>query len=55
MAPHLPGRLHYAEKVERLIRHDPQIVFAYDASNIENGPARKVIEHVARQIEDEDG
>jgi hypothetical protein len=34
---HRPGRLHDAEKVERPIRPDPQIAFAYDASNLENG------------------
>ena len=31
------SRLHYADKDERLIRPDPQIVFAYDVSNFENG------------------
>ena len=31
------GRLHYAGKDKRLIRLDPQIVFAYDISTLENG------------------
>ncbi len=35
------GRLHYADKDERLIRPDPQIVFAYDVSNLENGQLAK--------------
>jgi hypothetical protein len=34
---HRPGRLHYAENVERPIRPDPQSVFVYDASSLENG------------------
>ena len=33
----LLGRLHYADKDEQLIRPDPQIVFAHDVSNLENG------------------
>jgi len=33
----LLSRLHYADKDERLILPDPQIVFPYDASNLENG------------------
>ena len=37
----LLGRLHYADKDERLIRPDPRIVFAYDASNLENGQLAK--------------
>ncbi|MBI3041731.1 MAG: polyphosphate kinase 2 [Betaproteobacteria bacterium] len=35
------SRLHYADKDERLIRPDPQIVFAYDVSNLENGQLAK--------------
>lgn len=34
-------RLHYADKDERLTRPDPQIVFAYDVSNLENGQLAK--------------
>lgn len=37
----LLGRLHYAGKNKRLIRPDPQIVFAYDVSNLENGQLAK--------------
>lgn len=37
----LLGRLHYRGKDERLIRPDPQIVFAYDVSNLENGQLAK--------------
>jgi len=37
----LLGRLHYTGKDERLIRPDPQIVFAYDVSNLENGQLAK--------------
>jgi polyphosphate kinase 2 len=33
----LLDRLHYAGKDKRLIRPDPQIVSAYDVSNLENG------------------
>ena len=33
----LLGRLHYAGRDRRVIRPDPQIVFAYDTSNPENG------------------
>ena len=33
----LLGRLHYTDQDERLTRPDPQIVFAYDVSNLENG------------------
>lgn len=35
------GRLHYADKDERLTRPDPEIVFAYDLSNLENGQLAK--------------
>ena len=35
------SRLHYADKDERLTRPDPQIVFAYDVSNLENGQLAK--------------
>jgi polyphosphate kinase 2 len=37
----LLGRLHYAGKDKRLIRPDRQIVFPYDASNLENGQLAK--------------
>ncbi len=37
----LLGRLHYTGKDKRLIRPDPQIVFAYDASNLENSQLAK--------------
>ncbi len=37
----LLGRLHYTGKDQRLIRPDPQIVFAYDAANLENGQLAK--------------
>ena len=37
----LLGRLHYVDKDERLIHPDPQIVFAYDVSNLENGQLAK--------------
>jgi polyphosphate kinase 2 len=37
----LLGRLHYADKDERLIRPDPEIVFTYDVSNLENGQLAK--------------
>ena len=37
----LLSRLHYADKDERLICPDPQIVFAYDVSNLENGQLAK--------------
>ncbi len=37
----LLSRLHYADKDERLILPDPQIVFAYDISNLENGQLAK--------------
>jgi hypothetical protein len=37
----LLGRLHYTGKDKRLIRPDPQIVFAYDGSNPENGQLAK--------------
>ena len=37
----LLGRLHYSGKDKRLIRPDPQIVFAYDVSNLENGQLAK--------------
>lgn len=34
-------RLHYAGKDKRLVRPDPQIVFAYNVSNLENGQLAK--------------
>ena len=34
-------RLHCVGKDKRLIPQDPQIVFAYDASNLENGQLAK--------------
>ena len=37
----LLGRLHYADKDERLTRPDPHIVFAYDISNLKNGQLAK--------------
>lgn len=37
----LLGRLHYTDKDERLTHPDPQIVFAYDISNLENGQLAK--------------
>lgn len=37
----LLGRLHYADKDKRLIRADPQIVFAYDVSSVDNGQLAK--------------
>lgn len=37
----LLSRLHYADKDERLIQPDPQIVFAFDISNLENGQLAK--------------
>ena len=37
----LLGRLHYTDKDKRLTRPDPQIVFAYDSSNLENGRLAK--------------
>lgn len=37
----LLGRLHYTGKDKRLIRSDPQIVFPYDVSNLENGQLAK--------------
>jgi polyphosphate kinase 2 len=37
----LLGRLHYADKDERLLRPNPRIVFAYDVSNLENGQLAK--------------
>ena len=37
----LLGRLHYTGKDKRLIRPDPQIVFAYDVSILENGQLAK--------------
>jgi polyphosphate kinase 2 len=37
----LLGRLHYSGKDKRLIRPDPQIVFAYDVSDLENGQLAK--------------
>jgi hypothetical protein len=37
----LLGRLHYIDNDERLTRLDPQIVFAYDVSNLENDQLAK--------------
>jgi polyphosphate kinase 2 len=37
----LLSRLHYAGKDKRLVRPDPQIVFEYDVSNLENGQLAK--------------
>lgn len=37
----LLNRLHYTDKDEKLIRPDPQIVFTYDVSNLENGQLAK--------------
>jgi polyphosphate kinase 2 len=37
----LLGRLHYTGKDKRLIRPDPQIVFTYNVSNLENGQLAK--------------
>lgn len=37
----LLGRLHYADKDERLLRPNPRIVFSYDVSNLENGQLAK--------------
>ena len=37
----LLSRLHYTGKDKRLIRADPQVVFAYDVSNLENGQLAK--------------
>ena len=37
----LLGRLHYKPKDKRLIRPDRQIVFAYNAANLENGQLSK--------------
>ena len=34
-------RLHYTDKDKRLIRPDPRVIFAYDASNLENGQLAK--------------
>jgi polyphosphate kinase len=35
------SRLHYTGKDKRLIRPDPQVVFPYDVSNLENGQLAK--------------
>ena len=35
------SRLHYTGKDKRLIRPDPQVVFTYDVSNLENGQLAK--------------
>jgi len=35
------SRLHYADKDDQLVQPDPQIVFAYDLSNLENGQLAK--------------
>ena len=35
------GRLHYADKNKQLTRPDPNIVFAYDVSNLETGQLAK--------------
>ena len=37
----LLGRLHYTHKDKRLIEPDPNIVFAYDVANLENGQLAK--------------
>jgi polyphosphate kinase 2 len=37
----LLSRLHYAGKDKQLVQPDPQIVFAYDISNLENGQLAK--------------
>ena len=37
----LLSRLHYTHKDKRLIQPDPNIVFAYDVSNLENGQLAK--------------
>ncbi len=37
----LLSRLHYADKDKQLIQPDPQIVFPYDVSNLENGQLAK--------------
>ena len=37
----LLGRLHYTNKDKRLIRPDPQVVFPYNVSNLENGQLAK--------------
>ncbi len=37
----LLGRLQYTDKDKRLTRPDPQIVFAYDVANLENGQLAK--------------
>ena len=37
----LLGRLHYTGKDKRLIRPDPQIVFPYNVSNLQNGQLAK--------------
>lgn len=37
----LLGRLHYVGKDKKLIHPDPQIVFPYDVSNLENGQLAK--------------
>ena len=38
---HLSGRRHYVHTVERLIRPDARIAFAYDVSNLESGQLAK--------------
>ena len=35
------GRLHYADKNERLTRPDPKVMFTYNVSNLENGQLAK--------------
>lgn len=35
------SRLHYADKVEQLVQPDPQVVFSYDISNLENAQLAK--------------
>ena len=35
------SRLHYTDKDKRLIRPDSHTVFAYDASNLQNGQLAK--------------
>ena len=41
MALHLLGRVHHTGKDKRLALPDPQIVFAYDVSNLESAQLAK--------------
>ena len=41
MVLHLLGQIHYANKDELLTRVNPQILFACDVSNLENGQLAK--------------